>query len=662
MCACYSESFPVILSDRKVLLHRKNKTMKKITLLLALAAIAAASCQKPEAAFPVSEQFTATVESFDSQTKTSMTPEKAVVWSENDRIAIFQGATVAYEYKVKDECAGTTNGTFDLVHDGEHAVGNDFLGNVAFYPYSDGLSLTAVDDGNDESAYQIKGVGLDVVQKYVAGSFADDKFLMAAITGSISDHNLKFKNVLGAIRLQLIGTETVKSLTITGGNDEILSGSAVVTVYQDGAAPVIEMTGSDEVSKSVTLDCGEGVQLNEDAATHFIIALPPVQFENGFTVIVTDTDNREYVLNAGVTNTVFRSSVLTMPVAGLGDPLPEETVEVSSISVDKSSLTMAPGTSYTYSVEFDPTDATDKTLIWTSSDENVAEVNNQGRVTALAAGEATITVSAAGGVTSVSAVKVVAVAEATKDYVDEYGQNHGKGIAIGSTVWAPVNCGYKSAVVVGDAITDNGYPYGKLYQWGRKYGQGYSGELVALDGTAAGSVEDKDYQAGEKIVAGPVAAEVANDEVNADVFYTSSNTDWSNIKNNNYWRDQDGNKTIADPCPSGWRVPTASELYSLDKTKSSWMQNEEGLNGYYFSGEYTQIEGAPMIFLPAAGGRSSGGDANGRGKTGYYWSSQVSNANQESIPRAQDLVFKNGEVIERSNGRASGYSVRCVQE
>ena len=50
------------------------------------------------------------------------------------------------------------------------------------------------------------------------------------------------------------------------------------------------------------------------------------------------------------------------------------------------------------------------------------------------------------------------------DYIDEYGINHGQGIEIDGTVWAPVNCGYHA--------TD--FKYGKLYQWGRKYGQGYS--------------------------------------------------------------------------------------------------------------------------------------------------------------------------------------------
>ncbi len=49
------------------------------------------------------------------------------------------------------------------------------------------------------------------------------------------------------------------------------------------------------------------------------------------------------------------------------------------------------------------------------------------------------------------------------EYVDEYVINHSQGIEIDGVVWAPVNCGYHK----------DDYKYGKLYQWGRKYGQGY---------------------------------------------------------------------------------------------------------------------------------------------------------------------------------------------
>ena len=56
----------------------------------------------------------------------------------------------------------------------------------------------------------------------------------------------------------------------------------------------------------------------------------------------------------------------------------------------------------------------------------------------------------------------------TVSYVDEYGVNYGPGITIDGITWAPVNCGYKPKTA-----DSNGYPYGKLYQWGRSNGQGY---------------------------------------------------------------------------------------------------------------------------------------------------------------------------------------------
>lgn len=58
--------------------------------------------------------------------------------------------------------------------------------------------------------------------------------------------------------------------------------------------------------------------------------------------------------------------------------------------------------------------------------------------------------------------------------------NVGQGIQIGETVWAPVNCGYHA--------TD--FQWGKLYQWGRKYGQGYTGIFVDGDWNNTSEVSD----------------------------------------------------------------------------------------------------------------------------------------------------------------------------
>ena len=48
-------------------------------------------------------------------------------------------------------------------------------------------------------------------------------------------------------------------------------------------------------------------------------------------------------------------------------------------------------------------------------------------------------------------------------------------------------------------------------------------------------------------------------------------------------------------------------------------RHTKGQKGFYFSGEYTYISGAPKVFLPAAGYRQSSGSAGYRTFEGYYW-------------------------------------------
>ena len=485
--------------------------MKKITLSLAVAVIALASCQKPETALPVAEQFSASVESFESPTKTSMTPEKYVVWSQNDRLAIFQGSTLADEYKVSDASVGKANGTFSIVADdsninGDFSAGTELPCNVALYPYADDLTLTGSALDDEETIYEIEGLTLPAEQVYVEGSFANGAFPMLAVTANLADHNLKFKNLLGALKLQLKGTQKVMSIKVTGKNNEVLSGSAVVTAYTNNLTPAVTMTATDDASKSVTLTCGDGVQLSESTATDFIVALPPVLFTQGFTVTVTDSEDATYTVETDKANTGLRSSILTMPAFTLGQiPGDEEDgtdspIKVLDIAFDKSTLTLAPSTSYTLITIVLPETAEDKTLTWSSDAPTIATVDQSGVVTAVADGTASITAVAAGGASKSCTVNVISVptSVATVDYVDEYGVNHGKGVAIGGTVWAPVNCGYKAAT-----DTDKGYPYGKLYQWGRKYGQGYS----------AG------YDQEPKIYNAPVSQIVGQDKSMQDYFF-----------------------------------------------------------------------------------------------------------------------------------------------
>ena len=80
-------------------------------------------------------------------------------------------------------------------------------------------------------------------------------------------------------------------------------------------------------------------------------------------------------------------------------PAPEPTiVAVQSINLSNESLTLTVGDTKTLNVTFTPSNATDKGVEWQSTNSGVASVNNNGLVTAKAAGSTTIIASAGGKV------------------------------------------------------------------------------------------------------------------------------------------------------------------------------------------------------------------------------------------------------------------------
>lgn len=251
--------------------------------------------------------FKAVTESYAPATKTAM-DGLDVVWSADDQVAVFQGNEYYDLFKVTSESVGDTEATFTLQEDRD-ASNNALPYNGAFYPVS--KNMEAYDE---DGTFVVWNFALPTTQKYVTGSFANGAFPMIAVS---DDNMFEFKNVLGAMKLQLKGDRKVKSIAVTDNAGNPLAGSVRVSLAAgedpEASFEVDMMYGTYETT--VTLDCGEGVQLSETEATEFFIALPATDFENGFTVTLTDTEYNvvKFQSKANDNTYIERSAVLVMP-------------------------------------------------------------------------------------------------------------------------------------------------------------------------------------------------------------------------------------------------------------------------------------------------------------------------------------------------------------
>ena len=525
--------------------------------ILLLSAAAFAGCQREELSSPVQEndvkEVYATTEDM-SPTKTYMDGTE-VLWNAGDQIVAFIENTLPKRFKITNNSAGSKDARFQL--DESYVITGSNVpipNNVAYYPFNEDVICEP-----DGASYRLGYLPLPSVQTYAPNSAGNGTYPMVAVTKDTDDVNFRFRNVCGALMLQLQGTGSIKSISIKGNSDEVLCGPVTVTAAY-ASAPAIALSA--DGGKTVTLDCGEGVELNSETPTSFIISLPPTSFTNGFSITVTDTwgGTAEYITTKQ--NPVLRSTILRMPIKE-------------------------------YKAERQPQEG---------------------------------------------------------DYIDEYGVNHGQGVKIGETVWAPVNCGYHA----------EDYKFGKLYQWGRKYGQGYDGELYGEDGNKNGTYSDATFPAIEE---GGVSVAIGNHISKANVYFTSKydyRYDWAYPRSGTLWNtgsESDPVKTEYDPCPDGWRVPSYAELSKLSQKFSSWV-SEDGQNGRWFGEAGSDTENVPQIFLPAAGYHYLyDQNASFRNYNGNYWSSKPESG-------AYSLRFSNEEVAMYAyiNGRASAYSVRCVKD
>jgi len=177
-------------------------------------------------------------------------------------------------------------------------------------------------------------------------------------------------------------------------------------------------------------------------------------------------------------------------------------------------------------------------------------------------------------------------------------------------IWMDRNLG---ATQVATSSTDAN-SYGDLYQWGR----GADGHQCRTSATTSTLSSTDQPGHGDFILTGP---------------------DWRSSANTNLWQGVNG---VNNPCPSGYRIPTETEL---NAERLSWSSNNS-------AGAF-----ASPLKLPLAGYRGSYPPAiNNVGTYGFYWSSTVSSTNSRS------LFFDSSSAVMGTNYRRFGYSVRCLKD
>ena len=257
--------------------------MKRLLLsaIIALAAVACAKFEEPASNQVMIDAPQLLYAEASEDTRTYLENDKYLRWTAGDEISYFN-TTTNLQYRFKGE-TGDNSGAFGLVTTSSGA-GSALSNCYAVYPYAESTTIDT------------KGVitfELPATQHYAENSFGVGANTMVAVTEDSEDNILSFKNVCGYLKLKLYGDASVKSIVIKGNKGEKLAGHATITSTY-GGTPSVAMNS--DATTTITLDCDKGVKLSTDAnnPTIFWLVMPPITFEEGFSMCVTDVDGKVY--------------------------------------------------------------------------------------------------------------------------------------------------------------------------------------------------------------------------------------------------------------------------------------------------------------------------------------------------------------------------------
>lgn len=244
-------------------------------------------------------------------TRVELNSKKQTVWTAEDQILTFSNdGFYLWQFDGK---TGDRAGSFIFVsnygkpdasivnYDKYYAV---YLADLTYYAYSDKSPIFFTT--------------LPSIQSYKAHSYGLNT---NAMIGSSSDgENYTFKNLFGYLRLSLTGSKMVDNIEIKGRNNEEIAGQ----FYFDTTTA---LKYYDKGAYSITLDCGNGVQLT-DMPTEFYITLPPVTLSKGITVTINFTDGTVFTKSTSKSIIIERNAIQPMKSFDTGGEVDWQTITI----------------------------------------------------------------------------------------------------------------------------------------------------------------------------------------------------------------------------------------------------------------------------------------------------------------------------------------------
>ena len=225
-----------------------------------------------------------------------------------------------------------------------------------------------------------------------------------AATGESAETDEKLAKAASKLTVEWTSSdESVATVDATGMVVAVSAGEADITasVTDSEMSAVCKVTVK-VAAKDITVPDNLDVKLNDGNETTVEATVSPadatdvkVSYASTDEVVATvDKDGRVQVLQPGECDIVTTLTQEDKKVVEKKTHI-KAFYEVEGITLDKTEGILTAGNTVTLNATVLPEEIADETIVtWTSSDEKVATVDENGKVTAIAAGEATITANA----------------------------------------------------------------------------------------------------------------------------------------------------------------------------------------------------------------------------------------------------------------------------